>query len=63
MSEEEHYAIIDHFGSWNVGAFIVATNNFTIVGEGFRPQILSLIEKVLNAPVIVQRIYDEDLIG
>ena len=50
-------------GSWNIGAFIVATNNFAIIGEGFRPQIISTIEKVLNVNVVIQRIYEEDLIG
>jgi len=50
-------------GSWNIGAFIAATNEFVIIGDGFRPKIISEIEKVLNAPVIVQRIYEEDLVG
>lgn len=50
-------------GSWNIGAFIYTTNSFAIVGEGFRPQTLSIIENVLNVPVIVQKIYDEDLVG
>jgi len=50
-------------GSWNIGAFIVATNSFAIVGEGFRLQILRTIEDTLNVPLVVQRIFEEDLVG
>ena len=59
----ERYGIIDYMGSWNIGAFMRATNSFTIIGDGFRPQIIEKIESVLRVPVIVQKVYEEDLVG
>ncbi len=61
--KKKRYAIIDYMGSWNIGAFIVATDRFVIIGDGFRPKIIEEIEKVLDAPVFIQKVYEEDLIG
>ncbi|MCR8462789.1 MAG: hypothetical protein QXH55_01410 [Candidatus Korarchaeota archaeon] len=59
----ENYAVIDYMGSWNIGAYIVLTNKFCIVGEGFRPQTLDIIRKITKIPLLMQRIYEEDLVG
>lgn len=50
-------------GSWNIGAYIVLTNAFCLIGEGFRPQIVEKIKSVTKVPLLTQRIYEEDLIG
>ncbi len=63
LSGEHRYAVVDYKGSWNIGAFIVATNKFVLLGDGFRPQIIDEIRRALRAPIVVQRIYDEDLVG
>ncbi len=62
-NEAENYAVIDYMGSWNIGAYMVLTNKFCLVGEGFRPQILENIRKVTGVPLLTQRIYEEDLVG
>lgn len=59
----ESYAMIDYMGFWNIGAYIVLTNKFCMVGEGFRPQILDIIRRVTRVPLLVQRVYEEDLVG
>ena len=61
--KEERYAIIDYMGSWNIGSYIVASNKFAIVGEGFRPQVLERIKTILGAKLIVQRVLGENLVG
>ena len=63
MQESNRYAIVDYMGSWNIGAFIITTNEYAIIGEGFRPQIQDQISGALNVGVHVQRIYGEDLVG
>ena len=50
-------------GSWNIGPYIVLTNKFCLLGEGFRPQIIDRIKVATKLPILVQRIYDEDLVG
>ncbi len=63
MQAIQRYAMIDYMGTWNIGAFIASTNRFTIIGEGFRPQVKEDIARTLNTEVIVQRIYGEDIVG
>jgi len=64
LSEEErHFVVADYKGSWNIGAFGVATDKFVILGEGFRPKLLNEMKKVFKVPIIIQNVMDEPIVG
>jgi len=56
-------SIIDYKGSWNIGAYGLATDKYAIFGDGFRPRILKEAREILRVPVITQNIMDEPIIG
>lgn len=62
-SEQKKAAIIDYKGSWNVGAYALATDKFAIFGDGFRPKIIREAREVLRVPIIIQNIMDEPIVG
>ena len=63
MKEGRQAAIIDYRGSWNIGAYGLSTDKFTIFGSGFRARIIEDAKAILNVPLIVQNIMGEPIIG
>lgn len=56
-------SIIDYKGSWNIGAYGLATDKYAIFGDGFRPRILKEAKEILKVPIITQNITDEPIVG
>ncbi len=56
-------SIIDYKGSWNIGAYGLATDKYAIFGNGFRSKIINDAREVLEVPVITQNIMDEPIVG
>ncbi len=63
MSDRKKIAIVEYKGSYNIGAFGIATDKYAIVGEGFREKIIEDIKEVLSVPVYVQNIMSEPVVG
>lgn len=61
--EYTQYAVIDYMGTWNIGAYIVASDDFVLLGAGFRSQVIEIIEKTLRVKSITFKVMSEDLVG
>ncbi len=61
--ERKEFALADYKGSWNIGAFGIATDRYVIFGEGFRPQIIRAAKEVFNNDIIIQNVMDEPIVG
>ncbi len=55
--------LIDFKGSWNIGAYGLATDAYAIFGDGFRPKIIKESEEILRVPILIQNIMDEPIVG
>ena len=63
MGERKNIAIVEYQGSYNIGAFGIATDKYAIMGQGFREKAVKEIKEVLNVPVIEQNVMGEPIVG
>jgi len=63
LSERKTVVITEFRGSYNIGAFGIATDKYAIMGVGFRGKDLKDMEEALSAPVITKNINGDPIIG
>ncbi len=63
LSERKTVVITEFRGSYNIGAFGIATDKYAIMGVGFREKDLREMEEALSVPLIVQNIGGDPLVG
>jgi len=63
MSDTPRVIQADYLGSWNIGAFGIATDKFALLGFGFRASVLENIKNVLRVPIITASIMQEPIVG
>lgn len=62
-SREETVFITEFRGSYNIGAFGLATDRYALVGPGFRDKDIKMMENVLGVPVYTVTVDEEPLVG
>ena len=63
MQERKLITIAEFQGSYNIGAYGLATDKYAIVGEGFRDKTIKEMQEVLSVPVVSQNVMDEPIVG
>ena len=62
-TRKETVFITEFMGSYNIGAFGLATDTYALLGPGFREKDVKIMETVLNVPIHTITVDEEPLIG
>jgi len=61
--EKQVFVLIEYQGSYNIGAFIRASNKYVLVPPDLEDKYVTAIERVMNAPVYKLEIMESPLLG